>query len=172
MVVSCSDDDDDDNSGVGVGDGPTLAQVISDEGDLSTFEEALEIAGLTDMLQNQGLFTVFAPTNAAFDLMSEDAREELFGDSARLREVLLYHMASGRLNLENLENRTNVTSRFDNRIINVRTIDGGEESAEIVQLNYVANIVEPDIEAKNGIVHKISRVLTPPEGAPDTEEDE
>jgi len=177
MVVSCSDDDDKKNNNIGGIEekGPTLAQVISEDSDLSTLAGALEIAGLTEQLQNNGPYTVFAPTNAAFDLLSQERREELFGDSAKLRDFLLYHMTNSRLPAANIENMANtntpITTRLNGQTIATSKVanngeegeEGEENGLENVRLNYTAKIVEPDINARNGLVHKIDRVLRMPE---------
>ncbi len=69
---------------------------ISDER-FSTLVTALQAAGLAEALQGEGPFTVFAPTNAAFDALPEGALEGLLADPEALSNVLLYHVVEGKV---------------------------------------------------------------------------
>jgi len=180
FMAGCSDDDDNNGgnniTGGGEKNGKTVAQLIKDDDDLTIFSEAVERAGLMGRLQNKDqTTTVFAPTNEAFALfanrISEEEFEELMNDSAKLRDLLLYHMAYGRLELNNIENRNSIETLLNGKQITVDKVaaapeedDDDEAPAEVVRLNYSpARIVESDINAENGVIQKINRVLEIPE---------
>ena len=76
---------------------PTIVEIASNDERFSTLVTALGAADLVDTLNGEGPFTVFAPTNDAFAALPEGALEGLLADTAALTEVLLYHVASGRL---------------------------------------------------------------------------
>lgn len=141
---------------------PTIAQVAVGNPDFSTLVKALTKANLVDLFNGSRQFTVFAPTNAAFDaaavaLLGAGSTGEILVetlDVPTLTAVLQYHVTQG--------------SRIANGLVrsgSVRMLDGN--SAAIVagaggaQIEG-ANIVATDIRASNGIVHVIDAVLLPP----------
>ena len=128
---------------------PSIVEIAINTPELSTLVEALQAADLVDALSGDGPFTVFAPTNEAFDAL------EAIPTGDALIEVLLYHVASGRFTAEDL-----VTNEV------VTTLQGEEVTIEIfdgeVILNGEVKVIMADIEASNGIVHVIRDVLIPP----------
>ncbi|WP_298543254.1 fasciclin domain-containing protein [uncultured Aquimarina sp.] len=116
---------------------------------LSTLVGALQIADLVDTLNGEGPFTVFAPTNDAFNALDTIPQGEA------LTEVLLYHVASGKLTAEDLLAGQTVT-----------TVQGDEVTIEMINgevfLNEIIRVDIANIEASNGIVHVINGVLIPP----------
>lgn len=68
-----------------------VADVLADEG-FTTLSTALEAAGLNETLAGEGTFTVFAPTNEAFEALPEGALDALLADTETLTEVLEYHL--------------------------------------------------------------------------------
>jgi len=117
--------------------------------ELSTLVGALQAANLVDTLNGEGPFTVFAPTNDAFDAL--DAIPQ--GDA--LTEVLLYHVAAGKFTAEDLLSGQTVTTVQGDEVT-IQMIDGE------VFLNGNIKVSIADIEASNGIVHVIDGVLLPP----------
>ncbi len=145
---------------------PAIADLAVASDDLSTLTAALEAAELTETLNGSGPFTVFAPTDAAFDALPEGALDALLADDEALTEVLLYHVVEGR------QRAVDVIALED-----VETI-GGELAEISVEGDVVriagAEIVATDIAARNGVVHLIDAVMLPPnlelpgsEGSPD-----
>ncbi|WP_299216017.1 fasciclin domain-containing protein [uncultured Aquimarina sp.] len=128
---------------------PSIVEIAVATPELSTLVGALQAANLVDTLNGDGPFTVFAPTNAAFDAL--DAIPA--GDA--LTEVLLYHVAAGKFTAEDLLAGQTVT-----------TAQGDEVTIEIINgevfLNSSIKVSIADIEASNGIVHVIDGVLLPP----------
>ncbi|MDR2728863.1 MAG: fasciclin domain-containing protein [Chitinispirillales bacterium] len=178
FIAGCSDNDDNNGNGGVTGNvdnnGQTLAQIIQDDDDLSIFKDAVERAGLMEQLQNNGQYTVFAPTNEAFNLRypSEEQLDALMDDSAALRDLLLYHMKYGRTESNALVGSSPIETRLPGTVIIADYVPGtqeegeeDEEPAQDIRLNYSpARIVEPDINAKNGVIQKINRVLEIREG--------
>jgi len=127
---------------------------------LSTLVAAVEAAGLVETLQSEGPFTVFAPTNEAFDALPEGTLESLLLEENRdqLIEILTYHVVSGKVMSSDLsDGMTAETVQGTAISINVSdygvSVDG-------------ASVVQADIEASNGVVHVIDQVILP---RPETE---
>lgn len=122
-------------------------------GSFTTLAAALEKAGLVETLKGEGPFTVFAPTDEAFaallkqlNVSAEDllAREDL-------KDILLYHVVPGKVLSKDLKDGTKV-----------KTVNGKEVEIKLnpVRVNQ-ANVVTPDVEASNGVIHVIDAVLLP-----------
>lgn len=123
-----------------------------------TLTAALKAAGLTETLSGKGPFTVFAPTDAAFAALPQDALQELLKPENKdiLVKILSYHVVPG-----------NVTSG-DLKSGEVKSVEGGAvnvqvDSAKGVTLNNEAKVVQPDIKASNGVIHAIDKVMLPPD---------
>jgi uncharacterized surface protein with fasciclin (FAS1) repeats len=122
-----------------------------------TLTAALKAAGLTETLSGQGPFTVFAPTDAAFAQLPQDALQELLKPENKdiLVKILTYHVVPG-----------NVTSS-DLKSGEVKTVEGGAVNVQAdpskgVSVND-ASVVQPDIKASNGVIHAIDKVMLPPD---------
>lgn len=150
VFTSCDDDNDDDNMIV-TNDIVALATSTSD---LSTLVTAISTANLTSTLQGEGPFTVFAPTNDAFDNLEDGVLETLLDNPDVLAEVLQYHVVSGKVMSTDLTDG-NVNTVLSGKTINVSIMDG------VVTLNGSAMVTNADIEASNGVVHLIDEVLLP-----------
>lgn len=88
------------------GDEPkTILETVASEGNLNTLLSAIEAAGLVGDLSGEGPFTLFAPTDGAFD----EAKEIDDMDKKTLTEILKYHVASGILVKEDLANMTSLS---------------------------------------------------------------
>jgi uncharacterized surface protein with fasciclin (FAS1) repeats len=119
---------------------------------LSTLVAAVEAAGLTDALANGGPFTVFAPTNRAFDHLPEGTLEALLADPDALAEVLKYHVVPGAITSKDLEDGVEVTLQGERVKISLGRYN--------IRVND-ANVIDKDIFATNGIIHIIDAVLVP-----------
>lgn len=110
------------------------------------------------LLGGKGPFTVFAPTEAAFDTFSRAELERLqSGDKKRLRALLGYHFAPGKV----------LSVRFAGKRIRAVMHTGGDtiiDGRDGLHVNS-AQLVEPDLVAANGIIHGIDAVLKPLEKA-------
>jgi uncharacterized surface protein with fasciclin (FAS1) repeats len=129
----------------------SVAVIIATEDDLGILTTALIEAGLVDALSENGPYTVFAPTNAAFEALPEGALEELLADTDRLREVLLYHVIEGAVSSDEVADGEVASLQGSSLLIS--TEDGVRVSG--------AEVIEADLRGTNGIVHKIDTVLLP-----------
>ncbi|MDX1638654.1 MAG: fasciclin domain-containing protein [Balneolaceae bacterium] len=133
----------------------TIANLAANTDDLSTLVMALEVAGLVETLNGEGPFTVFAPTNAAFDKLPEGTLESLLKpeNKDQLTSILAYHVVSGKVESGSLENGMTAT-----------TVEGSDIQIMIgddVKIND-ATVIQADIAASNGVVHLIDTVIMPP----------
>jgi uncharacterized surface protein with fasciclin (FAS1) repeats len=146
---SCSNDD----------DGPmppapeNIVQVASGSDQFSTLVAAVQRAGLVEALSAPGPFTVFAPTNQAFT----DAGITNVADVSveTLRDILLYHVVSGRV-MANQVTTGSVPTLLEGNDLEV-VVSGGS-----ITINGDVGVVTGDIDASNGVIHAINNVLMPP----------
>ncbi|MCT7955096.1 fasciclin domain-containing protein [Laspinema palackyanum] len=134
----------------------TIADIAAGSESFSTLTTALEAAGLTDTLSGEGPFTVFAPTDEAFAALPEGTLEQLLQPENRqlLVQVLTYHVVEGSVMSGDLS--TTQVPSIEGRSINVTVGDDG------VMVNS-ANVVQADIQASNGVIHVIDKVILPPQ---------
>jgi uncharacterized surface protein with fasciclin (FAS1) repeats len=139
----------------------TIVDVASSSEDFSILVFALGATGLDSALDGEGQFTVFAPTNAAFEAAAADlgfTLDQLVGllvaNPEYLEDVLLYHVAPGR--------------RTSNAVIGserINTLQGGflyQEGGVLTdQVGREVGIVLTDVTASNGIIHVIDNVVLP-----------
>ena len=133
-----------------------VVKVAVGSADHSTLVAALKQAELVTSLSNAGPFTVFAPTNAAFDKLPAGTVDGLMKDDkkADLQNILQYHVAVAVYKTENMKDGQIIgQANGDNITLSVK--DGK------VMVNGSANIVA-SIPASNGIIHVIDAVLLPP----------
>jgi uncharacterized surface protein with fasciclin (FAS1) repeats len=118
---------------------------------------AIELAGLRETLESAGPFTVFAPTDAAFEAMAPGMLDQLMKPEYRpqLRTVLLYHVLSGRQDAAALSQTTG-----DVRATNGLTLQVDAKTPGKVKINE-ANVIQKDVKASNGVIHVIDTVLIP-----------
>jgi uncharacterized surface protein with fasciclin (FAS1) repeats len=137
----------------------TIVELASGNPDLSTLVTAVTEAGLVETLNGDGPFTVFAPTNAAFEALPAGTLDSLLADpSGALTEVLQLHVIAGEVNSEAATAAAGT---------NVETLGGPVAVALEGESLTVggATVVQADIEACNGIVHVIDAVITEPAAA-------
>ena len=129
-----------------------IVETAREAGSFTTLLAAVEAAGLGDTLAGGGPFTVFAPSDEAFAKLPAGTVESLLADRAKLTDVLTYHVVPGRVTAaEVVQLETAPTVQGAALPI---TTDGG------VHVDG-ANVVSTDIEASNGLIHVIDRVLLP-----------
>ena len=107
---------------------------------------------LVDTL-NGSEFTVFAPTDAAFAKVPKKTLNALAADKAKLRAVLLYHVAKGKLTAAKVVKRTSIKTLNGQRV-RVRVRSGKVFVGS-------ARVTTPDVAASNGVIHVINPVLIP-----------
>jgi uncharacterized surface protein with fasciclin (FAS1) repeats len=131
----------------------SVADTIAANPSLSTLNGLVAKAGLTDTLKGTGPFTVFAPTNDAFKAVPAKTMDELAHDPAKLKAVLTYHVVPGKLMADDVKNG------------NAKTVNGANlalgKAGSFVTVEE-AMVQTADINASNGVVHIVDRVLMPP----------
>ena len=132
----------------------TVVDIIVNSSNHTILESAVIAAGLVDELSGPGPFTVFAPTDAAFNALPAGLLNNLLADpTGALAQVLLYHVAAGQTYYNSLFNGQNITTLLNEDV--TVTITGGS-----VFINN-SRIILANLVASNGIVHVIDAVLTP-----------
>ncbi|GFD71401.1 beta-Ig-H3/fasciclin domain-containing protein [Tenacibaculum sp. KUL113] len=156
LLTSCSDDNDP------VIEKPkTIVDVAVADSNLSILVSALQKADLVSALQAEGSFTVFAPTNAAFQALldSNDSWNSLDDIPVEtLKSVLLFHVISGEVKAANLSNtyvNTLSTGPNDEMLSLQVEVDGA------VEFNGDSKPIATDIMASNGVIHTIDKVMLP-----------
>ncbi len=129
-----------------------IVETARDAGSFTTLLAAVDAAGLGDTLAEGGPFTVFAPSDAAFAALPDGTVESLLADPAKLTDVLTYHVVAGRVTAADAAGLSSAT-----------TVQGSDLSVSSNGGIHVgdASVVTADIEASNGIIHVIDRVLLP-----------
>ena len=131
-----------------------IVQTAISNGNFTTLATALTEAGLVDALKGDGPFTVFAPTDEAFKNLPEGALDNLLKDKEALKNVLLYHVVSGNVSSKDVVKLDKATT-LNNSDLKIITKNG------TVMINN-ADVIGADVEASNGIIHVIDKVLLPP----------
>lgn len=153
MFTSCDDDEDD-------GPSQNIVELAQGNEDLSILVTALtKYPDLVTTLSSGDKFTVFAPTNAAFENLLETVGQTSLDDIPEdvLRDILECHVVAGEVRSNQLMNG------------NVTTVGGEAITVDIssgVELNGSATVSTADVRAVNGVVHVIDQVLVPPSMQP------
>lgn len=132
-----------------------LIAELEAEGNFTTLVEALQAAGLDDALSDAGPFTIFAPTDAAFAALPSGAVDQLLSNpTGQLTQILLFHVLPGKVMAEDVTDGMQATTQ-QGKAVNFEVANGD------IKVNG-ANVVVPDLEATNGVVHAIDAVILPP----------
>jgi uncharacterized surface protein with fasciclin (FAS1) repeats len=131
----------------------TIVQTAEGKG-YTTFASLARDAGLEDTLNEGGPYTVFAPTDIAFESLPEGTLDDLRNDKERLKLVLTYHVINGEYRAADLKNTNTLASLETKKLAVSTTTDGA------IMVGY-ATVIEPDIIAGNGVIHGINKVLIP-----------
>lgn len=132
-----------------------IVEIATASEDFENLALAVQTAGLEETLSSDGPFTVFAPADEAFEALPEGTLPSLLENTEALSEVLLYHVASGKLMAADVMNQTEIPTLLEGASLAVNVTDAG------VTIEGVA-ILQTDIVASNGIIHVIDAVLIPP----------
>jgi uncharacterized surface protein with fasciclin (FAS1) repeats len=123
-------------------------------GSFNTLVTAVKAAGLVNTLKGKGPYTVFAPNDAAFAKLPPGTVESLLKNKAKLATILKYHVVPGRVKAADVAGKKLKVKTAAGLALNVDGTMG-------VKVNG-ANVIQPDIEASNGVIHVIDTVLLPP----------
>jgi len=134
----------------------TVTQLVSRQKELSTLLTAVQKANLTSALSGDGPFTLFAPTNEAFQRLPPGTLQKLLANVTALTNVLTYHVVKGTYFTPGLSNELKLDT-LSGKSVQIET--RGRDHVEVNQ----AHLEGPDMPVTNGVVHLISSVLIPPE---------
>ena len=129
---------------------------------LSTLVTAVKAAGLVETLESAGPFTVFAPTNEAFAALPEGVLAKLLEpeNKAELVKILTYHVAAGKVLAASIKDRQQIKT-VEGQDVEARVVDGNVFLQDRIFEPKLAEVIEADVEASNGVVHVINKVLLP-----------
>jgi uncharacterized surface protein with fasciclin (FAS1) repeats len=145
----------------------TIVQNASQAKNLTMLVSAVKEAGLVDTLSGAGPFTVFAPTNQAFDDLPKGTVDGLMkpNEKSKLKTILKYHVVPGKLDAAQLKSDV----EKNNGKYQLKTVEGDDltvtEQGGKLMLTDVnggtAEITMADVNQSNGVVHVINHVLMP-----------
>jgi uncharacterized C2H2 Zn-finger protein len=134
-----------------------LVNIFLETGAFRRFVSGLQATELVNLLRNNGSFTVFAPSDEAFIRLPRGAYRRLQKNVPQLNAVLMYHIVAGKHTINDI-------SKMDT----IKTIQGQEVKIDAHKWHLHvtpkindANITEYDVEADNGIIQVIDKVLMP-----------
>lgn len=133
-----------------------VTDVVANDSQFSTLSGLLVDAGLDDVLAGEGPFTLFAPTNDAFEALGPDVIGELALDPDTLSQVLTHHATAGTFLAADLS--TGELEMLDGTTVAVDVLD---DAVVVESDGSSAAVTEPDLPAANGVVHAIDQVLIP-----------
>ena len=135
---------------------PDLRARLAASSNHKTLLAAVRQGGLLGTVRSPGPYTLFAPTDAAFAALPPGVERELFApeNKDQLARVVRYHMVSGRLTTADLEGEIGTPATLEGGRLQ---IDGIGPAIAVGD----ATVVGSEIEASNGVVHVIDRVLLP-----------
>lgn len=146
----------------------TIAEVAQGNSDLSTLVSAVQSANLGETLSGEGPYTVFAPTNAAFDKVPQETRDQLMSADGQsdLSNILSYHVVEGETMADAL---TQAIEGAGEEGYTITTLNGGTltammDNGQVILRDAAGNtatVTATDIDASNGVVHTIDTVLMP-----------
>ncbi|CAK6446077.1 unnamed protein product [Pipistrellus nathusii] len=142
----------------------TVMDVLKGDNRFRMLVAAIQTAGLTEMLNREGVYTVFAPTDEAFQAMPPGELNKLLGNAKELASILKYHIGDEILVSGGIE-----------ALVRLKSLQG--DKLEVSSKNNVVSVnkepvAEADIMATNGVVYAISTVLQPPANRPQERGDE
>ena len=151
-----------------VGETDNIVQVAQGNPEFSTLVSTVTTAELGETLSGEGPYTVFAPTNAAFDKIPQATRDELMSEAGRedLTGILTYHVVEGETMAAAL---TAAIEAAGTEGYELTTVNGATLTATLVDGNVVltdaagntSTVTGTDVDASNGVIHSIDTVLMP-----------
>ena len=139
-----------------------IFEVVRNDANLSVLGDAIISADLVQTFQSNTSYTLFAPNNAAFVAALAElglTKDQLFANKPLLTTILTYHLLPGKVNFADLLLNTplktvqGATLKIDNVSGSLIITDGRNRTSRIIQSN---------LDARNGVIHVIDKVLLPP----------
>ncbi len=147
----------------GTSTGKDLAISAAKSANHTVLFRALRLSGLTEQASGKGPYTVFAPTNEAFDKLPAGTIDELLKPEAKAKlvKLLAYHVVKGSFTADQLQNGQKL------KTVTGGTLTIGKQGDTIIITDGAGNaatVNQADVQATNGIVHSIDAVLMPAAG--------
>ena len=143
-------------------EGEDIVDTAVAAGDFDTLVAAVQAAGLEETLRGEGPYTVFAPTDAAFEALPPGTVDTLLADpQGDLTDILTYHVVEGEVpaaDVAGLDGEEVTTVNGATFTVNVG--DDGSVTLTDAAGNEVA-VTQTDVEASNGVIHVVDAVLMP-----------
>ena len=133
----------------------TVVENAANNESFSTLVAAVKAAGLAETLSGSGPFTVFAPTNAAFEKLPAGTVEKLLKpeNKDQLVKVLTYHVVPGKVMAKDVV-----------KLSKAKTVEGSEVAiafnGDVVTVDN-AKVIKTDVNSSNGVIHVIDTVILP-----------
>ncbi|MEH1795213.1 MULTISPECIES: fasciclin domain-containing protein [unclassified Nostoc] len=129
-----------------------IIDTATNNGSFKTLVAAIQAAGLEGTLNGNGPFTVFAPTDEAFNKLPAGTVDALLKDIPKLKKILTYHVVSGKVLAADVA-----------KLKTAKTVEGSDvkiDASNGVKIND-AKVATADVAADNGVIHVIDTVLIP-----------
>ncbi|OYD96983.1 beta-Ig-H3/fasciclin [Nostoc sp. 'Peltigera membranacea cyanobiont' 213] len=138
--------------------GSDIVTLASSSSSLTTLTSLLKTAGLTDILQQAGPYTVFAPTDQAFAALPAATLQQLQQPENKqaLIKILTYHVVPGAVTSSQLT--AGELNTAEEKPVNIQI----DRASNQISVNN-ARIIQADVKASNGVIHAINQVLVPPD---------
>ncbi len=130
--------------------GADLMETASTSGSFKTFLAAAKASGLADTLKKSGPYTVFVPSDSAFNHLPPGTMSSLMKDKAKLAEVLAYHVIPGKVTVADIKPGKVKTLQGE-------TITLMSDNGKVTVNN--ANVIQSDLMADNGVIHEIDTLV-------------
>lgn len=132
-----------------------IVDTAIEAGQFETLVTAAKAAGIAEALKGEGPFTVFAPTDAAFEALPEGTVESLLQpeNKGKLAAILAYHVIPGKVMAADIAGQELTQATMQGEMVGINAKEG-----VMIQ---DANVVKADIEASNGVIHVIDKVILP-----------
>jgi uncharacterized surface protein with fasciclin (FAS1) repeats len=130
-----------------------IAQIISKGIHFKKLSAALKLTGLDKTLSGKGLYTLFAPSDAAFNKIPKATLSELLGNKTLLTKILLYHVVPGKLSSQDLINAKTIKTAEGTEIIITNL-------KNVLRVNK-SRMAKAGVEASNGEIYVINLLLVP-----------
>jgi len=130
-----------------------IAQLVNVEKNMTTLKKGVHASGLDQVLSGNGPFTVFAPTDLAFEKMDKGVMENLLKpeNKTKLTDLLNRHVVAGKINFKDLKDGEKL-----------KTVNGKELLVHVKDGNTTvdgAKILSHDVKATNGVIHSVESVI-------------
>jgi len=130
-----------------------ITQVVNGEKNMTILKKSVIASGLDNILSGKGPFTVFAPSDLAFEKLEKGVLEDLLKpeNKAKLADVLNYHIVAGKVNFKDLKDGEKLKA-LNGKELNVHVKDGHVKIEG-------AGIQSHDLSSSNGVIHSLDTVL-------------